>query len=60
MQSPSDHSMAQRLAAEIMAASRGEGSAVKKREDTHRMVKLTKLSLTLNGNLFSFFVNLLA
>lgn len=37
-----DHSMAQRLAAEIMAASRGEGSAVKKREDTHRMAEANK------------------
>jgi len=37
-----DHSMALRLAAEIMAASRGEGSAVKKREDTHRMAEANK------------------
>jgi len=37
-----DHAMAQRLAAEIMAASRGEGSAVKKREDTHRMAEANK------------------
>lgn len=37
-----DHSMSLRLAAEIMAASRGEGSAVKKREDTHRMAEANK------------------
>ncbi len=37
-----DHSMALRLAAEFMAASKGEGSAVKKREDTHRMAEANK------------------
>ncbi|MBV6425707.1 MAG: 30S ribosomal protein S7 [Haliscomenobacter sp.] len=31
--------MAERLAAEIIAASKGEGSAVKKKEDTHRMAE---------------------
>jgi small subunit ribosomal protein S7 len=34
--------MAQRLAAELMAASRGEGSTVKKKEDTHRMAEANK------------------
>jgi small subunit ribosomal protein S7 len=37
-----DKSMAQRLAAELMAASKGEGSSVKKREDTHRMAEANK------------------
>jgi small subunit ribosomal protein S7 len=37
-----DKSMAMRLAAELMAASKGEGSAVKKREDTHRMAEANK------------------
>jgi small subunit ribosomal protein S7 len=31
--------MAEKLAAEIIAASKGEGSAVKKKEDTHRMAE---------------------
>ncbi|MBK7476065.1 MAG: 30S ribosomal protein S7 [Haliscomenobacter sp.] len=31
--------MAERLASEIIAASKGEGSAVKKKEDTHRMAE---------------------
>ena len=34
--------MAERLANEILAASRNEGSAVKKREDTHRMAEANK------------------
>lgn len=37
-----DKSMANRLAAELMAASNGEGSAVKKRDDTHRMAEANK------------------
>ncbi len=37
-----DHRMSQRLAAEFMAASKGEGSSVKKREDTHRMAEANK------------------
>jgi small subunit ribosomal protein S7 len=32
-----ERSMAERLAGELVAASKGEGSSVKKREDTHRM-----------------------
>jgi len=31
--------MAEKLAAEIIAASKGEGAAVKKKEDTHRMAE---------------------
>ena len=34
--------MAERLAAEFMAASRSEGSTVKKKEDTHRMAEANK------------------
>ncbi len=32
----------ERLAAEIIAASKGEGSAVKKKDDTHRMAEANK------------------
>lgn len=35
-------SMREKLAAEIMAASKGEGAAVKKREDMHRMADANK------------------
>lgn len=35
-------SMADKLAAEIVAASKGEGAAVKKKEDTHRMAEANK------------------
>ena len=34
--------MANRLAAELTAASRGEGGAVKKKDDTHRMADANK------------------
>ena len=34
--------MEEKLAAEIMAASKGEGAAVKKKEDTHRMAEANK------------------
>ena len=37
-----DKSMANRLAAELIAASKGEGSAVKKKDDTHRMAEANK------------------
>ncbi len=37
-----DKSMAERLAAELISASNGEGSAIKKREDTHRMAEANK------------------
>lgn len=35
-------SMADKLAAEIIAASKGEGAAFKKKEDTHRMAEANK------------------
>lgn len=35
-------SMAEKLANEIMAASKGEGAAFKKKEDTHRMAEANK------------------
>ncbi len=38
----SGKSMAEKLAAEIMAAADGEGGAIKKREDTHRMAEANK------------------
>jgi small subunit ribosomal protein S7 len=34
--------MAEKLGSEIVAASKGEGAAVKKREDTHRMAEANK------------------
>jgi len=37
-----EKSMAQRLAAEIMAAAKEEGAAVKKRMDTHKMAEANK------------------
>ncbi len=37
-----ERSMAERLANEVLAAARNEGSAVKKREDTHRMAEANK------------------
>ncbi|MBP8959742.1 MAG: 30S ribosomal protein S7 [Bacteroidales bacterium] len=36
------HSMAERLAAEVMAAYNNEGGAFKKKEDTHRMAEANK------------------
>jgi len=38
----SERTMAERLAAEIIAASNGEGNSVRKREDTHRMAEANK------------------
>jgi small subunit ribosomal protein S7 len=38
----SEKSMAQRLAGELMDAADSRGSAVKKREDTHRMAEANK------------------
>lgn len=38
----SDKSMAQKLAAELLAAASGEGGAIKKREDVHRMAEANK------------------
>ncbi|OGC93272.1 MAG: 30S ribosomal protein S7 [candidate division Zixibacteria bacterium RBG_16_53_22] len=37
-----EHTMAEKLAAEIIAASRNEGAAVKKKEDTHKMAEANK------------------
>ena len=37
-----DHTFDEKLAAEIIAASRNEGGAVKKREDTHKMAEANK------------------
>ncbi len=37
-----DKSMAQKLAAELMAAANGEGPSVKKKDDTHRMAEANK------------------
>ena len=34
-----EKSMAEKLAAEVISASKGEGNAVKKKEDTHRMAE---------------------
>jgi small subunit ribosomal protein S7 len=41
-QARSEKSMAQRLAAELLDASENRGSAVRKREDTHRMADANK------------------
>ncbi|HSH74377.1 MAG TPA: 30S ribosomal protein S7 [Longimicrobiales bacterium] len=38
----SEKTMSERLAGELLAASRGEGSTVKKKEDTHRMAEANK------------------
>ena len=37
-----ERSMAHKLAAEFIAASNGEGSAIKKKEDTHKMAEANK------------------
>ena len=37
-----EKSMAEKLAAEVIAASKGEGNAVEKKEDTHRMADANK------------------
>ena len=37
-----DRSMAERLAAELIAASNGEGNSIKKKEDTHKMAEANK------------------
>jgi len=41
-QERSDKSMSHKLAAELVAAASGEGGAVKKREDVHRMAEANK------------------
>jgi small subunit ribosomal protein S7 len=38
----SEKTMAERLAAELILASRGEGNAIKKKEDTHRMAEANR------------------
>jgi small subunit ribosomal protein S7 len=38
----SEKTMSERLAGELLAASRGEGNTVKKKEDTHRMAEANK------------------
>ena len=40
--SRSEKTMADRLAAELILASKGEGNAIKKKEDTHRMAEANK------------------
>lgn len=37
-----EKSMADKLAGELMAAAKGEGSSIKKRDDTHRMAEANK------------------
>ena len=37
-----EKSMSERLAAELLAASRGEGGTIKKKDDTHRMAEANK------------------
>jgi small subunit ribosomal protein S7 len=37
-----EKSMADKLAGEIIAAAKGEGAAVKKKDDTHRMADANK------------------
>ena len=37
-----EKTMTERLAAEVIAASKGEGAAVKKKEDTHKMAEANK------------------
>ena len=37
-----DHTMAEKLAAELLAAAKNEGGAIKKRDDTHRMAEANK------------------
>ncbi|HEY4099937.1 MAG TPA: 30S ribosomal protein S7 [Gemmatimonadales bacterium] len=38
----SEKTMAERLAAELVLASKGEGNAIKKKEDTHRMAEANR------------------
>jgi small subunit ribosomal protein S7 len=37
-----EHTMAEKLASEIIAASKNEGAAIKKKEDTHKMAEANK------------------
>jgi len=38
----SEHTMAEKLANELLSASKNEGAAIKKKEDTHRMAEANK------------------
>jgi small subunit ribosomal protein S7 len=38
----SEHTMAEKLAAELLAASKSEGASIKKKEDTHKMAEANK------------------
>jgi small subunit ribosomal protein S7 len=38
----SEKTMAERLAAELVMASKGEGNAIKKKEDTHKMAEANR------------------
>jgi small subunit ribosomal protein S7 len=40
--SRNEKSMAEKLAGEIVAAAKGEGASVKKKEDTHKMAEANK------------------
>jgi small subunit ribosomal protein S7 len=42
-------SMSEKLATALLDAVKGQGAAVKKREDTHKMAKLTEPLLTIDG-----------
>ena len=46
----SERTMAERLANELMDATNSTGGAFKKKEDTHKMAKPTRRSLTIAGN----------
>jgi small subunit ribosomal protein S7 len=37
-----EHSMGERLAAEIMACAKNEGATIKKKDDTHKMAEANK------------------
>ena len=45
-----EKTMMDKLAAEIIAASKGEGAAIKKKDDTHRMAEATKHSHISDSN----------
>jgi len=40
--SRSEHTMAEKLAQELIAASKNEGASIKKRDDTHKMAEANK------------------
>ena len=40
--SRNEKSMSEKLAAEVIAASKGEGNAIKKKDDTHKMAEANK------------------